>query len=96
MKKREKVQEVNQKIKFRNISGVSGQYKNNAKGNFMNKILQGCAEVDRKEQIERGKQQDYQRNKEFLSEMVRDIRELGKEYEKQGNDENSVIDDVIA
>lgn len=71
-------------------------YINNAKNNLMNKILQGCAEIDEKEQIEKEKQQDYQRNKEFLSEMVRDIRELNKEYEKQGNDENSVIDDVIA
>lgn len=85
MKKKEKMQGVKQEINLKNLTGTSKQYVNNARSNLMNKILQGCAEVDRKEQIEREKQQNYQRNKEFASGIVKDIKELNEKYEEQDN-----------
>lgn len=98
LKKREKLQDIN----IKNISGVSKQYQRNGIKNLIDRVVQGCAEIDRKEQIEREKQQDYQKNEEFVSEIVKDIKELGKKYEEQDNfesvvavGENNSVEDVV-
>ena len=57
----------------------------------MNEILQGCAEIDKKEQMEREAQRNYQKNKEFASGIIKDVRELDKKYTEQ--DDLVVVDE---
>jgi len=68
---------------------------------LMDKVVQSCVEVDRKEQMEREKQQNCRGDRKFVSEIVKDIKELVKKYEEQDNfepdaavGENNSIEDV--
>lgn len=93
MKKQEskKQEDKERGIYIKNISGFSEQYIRNTKENFMNEILQGCAEIDKKEQMEREAQRNYQKNKEFASGIIKDVRKLDKKYTEQ--DDLVVVDE---